>query len=149
MTTRQRPLLRAIEGGAAKTGPAYTDSELFEGIASGDERIARELYRRLLPAVEGALYRVLGRREGSVTVLELSDTGPGLPQASRERLFEPFLASTRRGGTGLGLAIASELVHAHGGEIRLVDGTIGATFRVTIPDRPVALSERRAERARA
>jgi signal transduction histidine kinase len=93
--------------------------------------------------------RVCGRREGSVTVLEVSDTGPGLPLASRERLFKPFLASGRRGGTGLGLAIASELVQAHGGEIRLVDGTIGATFRITIPDRPVALSERRAERARA
>ena len=63
VTSRQRPVLRAIEGGAAKAGPSYTDSELFEGIASGDERIARELYRRLLPAVEGALYRVLGRRE--------------------------------------------------------------------------------------
>jgi len=93
--------------------------------------------------------RVLGRREGSVTVLEFSDTGPGLPQAARERLFEPFLASTRRGGTGLGLAIASELVQAHGGEIRLIDGTIGATFRIAIPDRPVALHEKRAERARA
>jgi signal transduction histidine kinase len=84
-----------------------------------------------------------------VTVLEISDTGPGLPAPSRERLFKPFLSSARRGGTGLGLAIASELVQAHGGEIRLVDGTIGATFRVAIPDRPVALSERRAERARA
>jgi signal transduction histidine kinase len=93
--------------------------------------------------------RILGRREGSVTVIEISDTGPGLPAASRERLFEPFLASARRGGTGLGLTIASELVQAHGGEIRLVDGTIGATFRIAIPDRPVALSERRAERARA
>jgi len=93
--------------------------------------------------------RILGRREGSVTVLEISDTGPGLPAASRDQLFKPFLASARRGGTGLGLAIASELVQAHGGEIRLVDGTIGATFRVAIPDRPVALSERRAERARA
>jgi signal transduction histidine kinase len=93
--------------------------------------------------------RISGRREGSVTVLEVSDTGPGLPKAARERLFEPFLSSARRGGTGLGLAIASELIHAHGGEIRLVDGTIGATFRVTVPDRPVALNERRAERARA
>jgi signal transduction histidine kinase len=93
--------------------------------------------------------RILGRREGSVTVLEISDTGPGIPPAARERLFKPFLASARRGGTGLGLAIASELVQAHGGEIRLVDGTIGATFRVAIPDRPVTLSERRAERARA
>lgn len=65
MTSPRRPLLRAITGGvgATRPAPAYTDTELFEGIASGDERIARELYRRLLPAVESALFRVLGRRE--------------------------------------------------------------------------------------
>ena len=65
MTPPRRPLLRAITGGASAPPPVqvYTDTELFEGIANGDERIARELYRRLLPAVESALYRVLGRRE--------------------------------------------------------------------------------------
>jgi len=63
VTPKRRPFLRAITGGATPQPPAYTDTELFEGIAGGDERIARELYRRLLPAVESALYRVLGRRE--------------------------------------------------------------------------------------
>jgi RNA polymerase sigma-70 factor (ECF subfamily) len=65
VTGARRPLLRAITGGAgpARPAPEYTDAELFEGIVDGDERIARELYRRLLPAVEAALYRVLGRRE--------------------------------------------------------------------------------------
>jgi RNA polymerase sigma-70 factor (ECF subfamily) len=64
VTPKRRPFLRAITGGATPSqAPAYTDTELFEGIATGDERIARELYRRLLPAVEAALYRVLGRRE--------------------------------------------------------------------------------------
>jgi RNA polymerase sigma-70 factor (ECF subfamily) len=63
---RPRPVLRAIAGGSSRAGdpaPVYTDEELFEGIASGDELIASELYRRLLPAVEGTLFRVLGRRE--------------------------------------------------------------------------------------
>ena len=54
-----------------------------------------------------------------------------------------------RGGSGLGLAIAAELVRAHGGEIRLVDGTIGATFRLIIPDRAVDIGARRGERVRA
>jgi RNA polymerase sigma-70 factor (ECF subfamily) len=64
VNANRRPFLRAIPGGAKASGaPAYTDTELFEGIASGDERIARELYQRLLPSVEAALYRVLGRRE--------------------------------------------------------------------------------------
>jgi len=93
--------------------------------------------------------RIVGRREGSVVVLQIADTGPGLPERALQHLFEPFQGAGRRGGTGLGLAIAAELVRAHGGEIRLVEGTIGATFRITIPDRPVALDARRADRASA
>jgi signal transduction histidine kinase len=92
--------------------------------------------------------RITGRREGAVVVIEISDTGPGIPEAARTHLFEAFQGS-RTGGSGLGLAIAAELVRAHGGEIRLVEGTIGATFRVTIPDRAVDLKARRGERARA
>ena len=93
--------------------------------------------------------RVTGRREGAVAILEVSDTGPGLPHKSREHLFEAFQSSGRPGGSGLGLAIAAELVRAHGGEIHLVEGTIGATFRIVIPDRPVELTMVRNERARA
>src|SRR4051812_4661667 len=93
--------------------------------------------------------RITGRREGAVAVIEVSDTGPGVSERARAHLFEAFQGSTRRGGSGLGLAIAAELIRAHGGEIRLVDGTIGATFRITIPDRAVELGARRGERARA
>ncbi len=89
--------------------------------------------------------RVTGRREGTVAVIEVSDTGPGLSAKARAHLFEAFQASTRTGGSGLGLAIAAELVRAHGGEINLVDGTIGATFRFTIPDRAVDLRTWRKE----
>ena len=90
--------------------------------------------------------RITGRREGAVVVIEVSDTGPGFSDKARAHLFEAFQGSTRAGGAGLGLAIAAELVRAHGGEIRLVDGTIGATFRLTIPDRAVELKDRRGAR---
>src|SRR5215813_5957184 len=93
--------------------------------------------------------RITGRREGAVVVIEVSDTGPGFSDQARAHLFEAFQGSTRTGGTGLGLVIADELVRAHGGEIALVDGTIGATFRLKIPDRPIPLHERRNERAHA
>ena len=93
--------------------------------------------------------RITGRREGSVAVIEVADTGPGLTPQARAHLFEAFQGSTRRGGAGLGLAIAAELVRAHGGDIRLVEGTIGATFRISIPDRTVDLQARRDARARA
>jgi hypothetical protein len=93
--------------------------------------------------------RITGRREGSVAVIEISDTGPGISDKARAHMFEAFQGSARAGGTGLGLAIAAELVRAHGGEIRMVPGTIGATFSITIPDRAVDLDLRRGERARA
>jgi signal transduction histidine kinase len=93
--------------------------------------------------------RITGRREGAVAVLELADTGPGLSEKARLHLFEAFQSSTRAGGTGLGLTIAAELVRSHGGEIRLVDGTIGATFRITIPDRAVDLQAWRSGQVRA
>ncbi|HKD24499.1 MAG TPA: HAMP domain-containing sensor histidine kinase [Xanthobacteraceae bacterium] len=93
--------------------------------------------------------RITGRREGSVVVIEIADTGPGFSDQARAHLFEAFQGSTRSGGAGLGLVIADELVRAHGGEITLVDGTIGATFRLKIPDRPIPLHERRNERAHA
>ena len=93
--------------------------------------------------------RITGRREGSVAILEVSDTGPGVPAKTREHLFEAFQTSGRPGGSGLGLAIAAELIRAHGGDIHLVEGTIGATFRLSIPDRPVELKSVRNERATA
>jgi len=96
--------------------------------------------------------RITGRREGSVAVIEMSDTGPGIADRARAHLFEAFQGSTRPGGSGLGLAIAAELARAHGGDIKLVDGTIGATFRITIPDRAVKLERKpdaKGERASA
>ena len=93
--------------------------------------------------------RITGRREGSVVVIEVSDTGPGVSEKARAHMFQAFQGSTRAGGAGLGLAIAAELVRAHGGEIRLVPGTIGATFSITIPDSAVDLNSRRGERALA
>jgi signal transduction histidine kinase len=118
-------------------------------------RILLNLARNALQALESRAardpgrdqIRITGRREGAVVVIEVSDTGPGFSERARAHLFEAFQGSTRTGGAGLGLAIAAELVRAHGGEIRLVEGTIGATLRLTIPDRAVELSAHRGARA--
>jgi signal transduction histidine kinase len=115
-------------------------------------RVLLNLVRNAEQALEGqpaTQIRITGRREGAVAIIEVSDTGPGIPPATRENLFKAFQSSGRPGGSGLGLAIAAELVGAHGGQIHLVEGTIGATFRITIPDRPVELLTIRNERARA
>jgi signal transduction histidine kinase len=69
----------------------------------------------------------------------VSDTGPGIPEAEREKIFEEFhqvdSSSTRKkGGTGLGLSIARKIVELHGGRI-WVESELGrgSTFRITLP----------------
>jgi signal transduction histidine kinase len=115
-------------------------------------RVLGNLCRNAVQAVESegeidGEIAVAGRREGAVTVIEVADTGPGVPDKARTHLFAAFQGSVRKGGTGLGLAIAHELVQAHGGQIALIDNEGGATFRITIPD--VVVELKRARRLRA
>ncbi|WP_350335355.1 HAMP domain-containing sensor histidine kinase [Coralliovum pocilloporae] len=66
-------------------------------------------------------------------LIRICDTGPGVPEKAKEKLFQAFQGSVRQGGTGLGLAIASELIRAHDGTLRLVESDTGATFEIFIP----------------
>ena len=68
-----------------------------------------------------------------VVRVRVHDDGPGLPQAVRERLFDPFM-TTKSGGTGLGLTIAKMLVERHKGSLLLVEvDRPGTTFEVRLP----------------
>ena len=70
----------------------------------------------------------------AVLRLEVSDRGPGIPAAERERVFQRFTrGATSEGGTGLGLAIARWAVELHGGAIEVMDEEVGCRIRVTIP----------------
>jgi signal transduction histidine kinase len=70
---------------------------------------------------------------GGVVHIDFTDTGAGIPEEIRPRIFESFL-SGRAGGTGLGLAIAQRIVKDHHGELSLVtSGDGGTTMRVTLP----------------
>jgi two-component system sensor histidine kinase ChvG len=67
-------------------------------------------------------------------ILAVSDDGPGVPAADRERLFEPFFTSRRaEGGTGLGLPIARSLLAASQAQIELVAADRGARFELRLP----------------
>jgi signal transduction histidine kinase len=64
--------------------------------------------------------------------LRVSDTGPGIPDDIRGRLFEPFVTG-RAGGTGLGLATVREIARAHGGDACLIASPHGAVFEIDLP----------------
>ncbi|HGL4257020.1 sensor histidine kinase [Burkholderia dolosa] len=67
--------------------------------------------------------------------ISVSDSGPGVPAAQREQIFEPFVTG-RAGGTGLGLAVVREVAAAHGGRAWLDDTQRGASFVIEIPWQP-------------
>ena len=115
-------------------------------------RVLINLCRNAVQALESEVggsgdIMVRASREGAVTVIEIADSGPGVPERAKAHLFEAFQSVARKGGTGLGLAIAAELVQAHGGKIELARNDGGATFRVTLPDSVVDLARARRRRA--
>lgn len=76
--------------------------------------------------------KTAGERAYEVEV-EIEDTGPGIPEAIKEQVFNPFF-TTKKSGVGLGLAIVSKIIDAHGGTVKLVNAPgQGACFRVTLP----------------
>lgn len=98
---------------------------------------ARKAMRR-----RGGLLRISGWLEGSLVHIEVADTGPGIPPAVIDRLFEPFVTHqidaseqfAERKGTGLGLCICRELIRNAGGTITVRSSPDqGATFHLTLP----------------
>ncbi|MCG6866057.1 MAG: HAMP domain-containing protein [Thiogranum sp.] len=87
---------------------------------------------------KGRLHVHLRAREGQA-VIEVADSGPGIPEAERRRIFDAFFQGSNvpNGhvrGTGLGLSIAREYAQAHGGYIEVIDGEeSGACLRVILP----------------
>jgi signal transduction histidine kinase len=92
-------------------------------------------------APDKAPIRVEARRAGGLAVLAVEDSGPGVPPADRERIFERFTqldsgATRVAGGVGLGLYIARQLANSQGGELLLADPTPpgqGARFELRLP----------------
>lgn len=80
------------------------------------------------------------RIHGDWVEMVVRDDGPGIPDAIRGRVFQPFF-TTRPNGSGLGLANVRKLVEAHGGRVELLDRGPGAHFMVRLPPRPDPLAE--------
>jgi len=79
---------------------------------------------------------IAGYAEAGMAVVEVRDTGPGIPAEAIHRIFEPFF-STRPGGTGLGLAISAGIARSFGGELTAANrASGGAVFRLALPALP-------------
>lgn len=74
-----------------------------------------------------------GPRSAASAILEVSDTGHGVPAEVQRRLFDPFF-TTKAGGTGLGLSIAARILEKHGGTLEFsTELNRGTTFRMVLP----------------
>jgi two-component system sensor histidine kinase GlrK len=88
----------------------------------------------------GGTITVRARTAAGEAVIEVLDTGPGVPAEERDSIFNLFFRGRTKSdssvkGSGLGLAIAREFAEAHGGHIGVVGGGSGGHFRVTLPRR--------------
>ncbi len=77
------------------------------------------------------------RRKGESLEIRIEDNGPGIAEAVRDRLFEPFVSHGKENGTGMGLTVVQKILQDHGGDIAVErTSASGTAFRVTIPLNP-------------
>jgi len=107
-------------------------------------KLERALYNLLLnaceaaPSSDGRVEVAIEQRNmdgsGSSVTIEVSDNGPGIAAAIREKLFHPFVSFGKENGTGLGLTVVQKIVQDHGGNV-VMERTPDArtVFRITIP----------------
>ena len=79
------------------------------------------------------------KRKGESLEIRIEDNGPGIAEAVRDRLFEPFVSHGKENGTGMGLTVVQKILQDHGGDVT-VERTShsGTTFRAKIPLNPLA-----------
>ncbi|MGD0617485.1 MAG: HAMP domain-containing sensor histidine kinase [Bryobacteraceae bacterium] len=99
-------------------------------------RIERVFFNLITNALEamphGGKIGIGARKADNCVLIEVEDTGPGIPRGIRHRLFEPFVTAGKHNGLGLGLALSRETVLDHGGDM-WVEPAQGARFVVRLP----------------
>ena len=108
---------------------------------NGDAKMLRRLLRNLLEnarrhggkAISARLYK----SDSQEITIRIEDDGAGIPEAERERIFEPFYRPTgsreKEGSHGLGLALVKQIAEHHHGAIRYVPASTGSCFEVRLP----------------
>ncbi len=133
------PLLAVAAEEAARVGASADGQDLQ---VMGDERLLRRALRNLLENAQryggdDITVEVSGSTTAGATV-RVCDRGPGVPEAWRERIFEPFFRlpghAEREGGVGLGLALVRQIAQRHGGQVVCEPRAGGGScFRISLP----------------
>ena len=118
-------VLAAEEAARVDAGVEGADSSGTVLAVNGDERLLRRALRNLLENARrygGDQVSVLLERSAGRALVRVCDRGPGVPEAMRERIFEPFFRlpghAEQAGGVGLGLSLVKQIAERHGGQAR-------------------------------
>lgn len=117
-----------LDSGAGVMGDASRIEQLVMNlIVNAEEALPEE-------GKEDARIVVRTRVDGDSCIIEVEDTGPGVPEQARNRVFEPYFSTKTRRESGFGLATVYGVVTGHGGEVMVTEGELGgALFRVRLP----------------
>lgn len=110
-----------------------------DSIIEADETLLRQTLKNLIQnAIEampdGGILKIDGSLKGKDYILSIRDSGKGIPEDIREKVFIPFF-TTKPHGSGLGLSIVHKAITAHGGEVTFESSPQGTTFTLRIPSR--------------
>nr|MDA8387825.1 ATP-binding protein [Nitrospiraceae bacterium] len=128
-----------LAGDGARRISASLSSDAGRSVIKADEILLKQAFMNLIQnAVQampggGELAVRVEERQGQA-LISISDTGPGIPEEMRQRIFLPFY-TTREGGTGLGLAVVHGIISSHSGSIELGKGPreTGSEFLIRLP----------------
>jgi two-component system nitrogen regulation sensor histidine kinase GlnL len=97
------------------------------------EQVLLNLVVNALEAMQhGGKLTVSMRCDAEQATIEVADTGRGIPESVRSRIFDPYL-TTKSAGSGLGLALSDKIIRQHGGDIDFQTSSAGSVFRISLP----------------
>ena len=128
---------------AEKSGVTLSQSGEDLWITGSDVLVYRAIFNLVENGVKynrpgGSVCAAVSRR-GEKAMIEIKDTGCGIPEDFRESVFQPFFRvdksrSREKGGVGLGLSLVWEIAHLHGGDVRVREsGESGTAIELTLP----------------
>ena len=128
---------------AEKSGVTLSQTGEDLWITGSDVLVYRAIFNLVENGVKynrsGGSVRVAASHRDGEAVIEVKDTGCGIPEGFRESVFQPFFRvdksrSREKGGVGLGLSLVWEIAHLHGGDVRVREsGEIGTVIELTLP----------------